>query len=1482
MDQNQKESLFRAIAISTAVLPQITPQSRQEAFETLESFKKFDGRVGVILELLQTESLSLPYNNGQVDITASTKLYLLGVLQQFLKTNYAKLGNENDRISIRNAVLVSARQLLAKSVSVVSTTNVDPVLENEQRFLATKIASLIADIATRDFPQRWTTFVTDIFAPPSQGGLWYIHQTEYVPSRGYGPFIGVKMCLECLKVITEDCTDGDFNSKISASRRNDVLIGLNEVKSQFLPLFFELLSSQYSIVNSTKANLNEMYNYLLSSGRTIYQMSPEEKPMYEQQVMRKETAGRIVADCLGTLEKFCQSMPTEWIMSTDHGDFVAAMLHLLREDTANLHTLTVACLQQLFLRKIDFSPWLRLISALPQAISESNETLSNQDNILARAEGKTLDASKILVKRLSFHRALSKMLSSSISSHIAHITSDKDIVKDRGPNFQILSNFLNLLADMLSHPSPKICAEQYNTWSLLLRDPQINKTQSRLLQPCVERILIAYMNHLVRIRWEDVEDQNHPHSELLEETFDDKEAYDLFVGDYRSKAVLLIRLISAIEPKLATTVIYQKFERTFSTYASGNIRDNLTPSGELSQRSTAVLEFEGINQPLDNLINGLPEWALDDSKRDNPSFMEPHRVEVRNAIRTMLGDIANKLISWNPADTWLKFRRVTLLESLKYYWPYDTTRLVSAVEIFLRYLGENATESGVAGASLSEDLVSLRKKSGVSLVAVTKKVPHLLVGWLPQLSSQSKILLSSDTMLPMNSMHLYEFLSCVATAIEDPTSRSSFISDVLANAMTTIESSLADAYSSVQNFSSFLGIEQAENNPTSLTDKTNVNNITNNYVSLFTAYNQLLSVGKRCHEAVRSKPNAGIPLSDAELSAEMPQNQQNFPDEGPVSIAILSINDPFVHLWPRILPPLLKTIDAVLGLWHPEYQAKYLCNSVQRFVYAISDDEAYLAKNQNMQVPGGGVFGEDGTAGSVVSGWSRRSCNLAPRWSGWLNEIRNTTFQMIGLLAASRTLFSPDLAHLYPQFVSTVANPIHLKYMEHRHMTQYMKQVIDYIMLSCPSTLYQSHVTPIAAPFFEHMENRLKMTWAPILKINGTTLESTKPLTTQTCESIGAAALQGGDEWISAYYARCGMFIGDLDAVTGEAAVEKARVELSRCYADMLQDCLALKGDWSLVLANVARELNVAKENDPSLLEKGPSSNPNLYSGNILNADGTKRSKFHYNIQARKLLRIDKLCHFLLLENETIAGYLVLSVAELLNYPDAHTCRRVTKLCHRILETVAWVERYTQLLGTQMFTNAVKAVVMEQKWMVGSEWDMISIIRDMYCRLVLGQYLQCGGQGAAMQTIRNSSNTGFEQTKVYDKPLEGGGVLCSGSDLPRQVLASLPGITPAMVMELDTLMRDKLAAKDQREALRDLLRIAAENIKQAEGENGQDLGILGRATESESWLNQMERDKNEVIQALPEKLVTQSMINKQMAKEEEPTHEELGSNFFSI
>lgn len=576
------------------------------------------------------------------------------------------------------------------------------------------------------------------------------------------------------------------------------------------------------------------------------------------------------------------------------------------------------------------------------------------------------------------------------------------------------------------------------------------------------------------------------------------------------------------------------------------------------------------------------------------------------------------------------------------------------------------------------------------------------------------------------------------------------------------------------------------------------------------------------------------------MSVQEAAETLSFPDEGPVSLNYLSLEDPFVPLWLKIIPDIIRVLDIVLKIWQPQYQSAFLRHPIQRYVLAISDDEAYMAKKTDSNT--GGVFGDEGTAGSIIPGIDRRDMNLAPRWSGWLNELRNCLFQMLGLIARQRVLYAPEVSEFYPQLVSVVIDKNNLRAMEHRHFAPFLKNFVEVLLLSCPPPLYSTHVAPILGPMFEHIRYRFEKSWEP--NMNSLTC---KPLFTEGCDAAAHLASQNTDAWYAAYYARSGLFVGNLNSETADAALEKYRVEVTRTWSDVIQTALALKGEWALVLANLAKE----GERKLTSEKKGPlASRLSIADGESVNADGTKRITYQSELDARRLQRINSLNHFLFLENETIAGHLILTVIQSLSYPDAYTCRRLTRICHRILETVAWQPRYTNLLGHKMLACVIKNLITNPKWMVGVQWDVINVFRDIYCRLVLGQILQFGGQGAGLQqniasSFGNVHSSGYEQAKSAEKPLHGGGILTTSSTVPRQLLSSLPGISVAMINQMDKDLKTNRSVKGQRETIREFLRVSAENVN---------LSAFDRALDEESLLHNA--NKTAIVEDIPRKVTS--------------------------
>lgn len=164
-----------------------------------------------------------------------------------------------------------------------------------------------------------------------------------------------------------------------------------------------------------------------------------------------------------------------------------------------------------------------------------------------------------------------------------------------------------------------------------------------------------------------------------------------------------------------------------------------------------------------------------------------------------------------------------------------------------------------------------------------------------------------------------------------------------------------------------------------------------------------------------------------------------------------------------------------------------------------------------------------------------------------------------------------------------------------------------------------------------------------------------------------------------------------------------------------------------------------------------------------------------------------------------------------------------------------------------------------------------TVIRDIYCRLVLGQTLQAGGQGAGQpQTALGPDN--YEQAKTADRPLQGGGILTVSSPHPRRVVSVLLGWDATALAQWEGELKRKCAAKDQKDRLRDAFREAADRLRERPMGSGD--GVTGvsawdRALEAESLLHHHHRRGAAVIPDLPERLVTQSQVNKARAQQEQ-------------
>mmetsp|Transcript_14279 Transcript_14279/g.29330 ORF Transcript_14279/g.29330 Transcript_14279/m.29330 type:complete len:1346 (-) Transcript_14279:24-4061(-) len=766
------------------------------------------------------------------------------------------------------------------------------------------------------------------------------------------------------------------------------------------------------------------------------------------------------------------------------------------------------------------------------------------------------------------------------------------------------------------------------------------------------------------------------------------------------------------------------------------------------------------------------------------------------------GEIATILMGWETNSEPKIVMKIGFLESLSHYFSQSPASLPTSIMQLLNFLSYSPTDP--LPEPVPPQVVVIRRKSGTALVSLGKANSHSLVQYVSELSTASSELLASNKLLPPQRIHLIEFLTCVSSAIQDHQEKTNFVASILAepNNILTSDPTFHQMSSSPNGILQTLQIMPPPS-LASITDPATVTATSKNFAKVFMAMNQLLSVGKRCDERAKS------------------QLTHNLPEEA-IPLSTLSTSDPFVPIWPSILSPILSILNSTIQIWTPSIRATLLNNELQRYALALSDEEAVVATQKTME--------EVQTSGLVIKNTNKRKINLVPRWGGWLNELHNCPLQLLGLLASQRALYCPEIQHLYPNVISTFSDS-NLKSMEHRHFIQLLKQFVEPLIYHTPLALYSTYLTTILGTILDHARWRLACTWKVI---NGKVGSVPPSSSSSSAAATDCSSGQGSDTWLETYYSYCGLFVGDLDETDSEAITEKIRTELSHCWADMVQSALALKGDWALTLANIAKEKDLKHKGHSKAVPGGY-----VTTTQKTNADGTIRTAEHEITEQLKTKRIDAMSHYLLFEPK-VAAPLVQTAINLLSYPDAHTTRRCIKICHRVLENCAHIPEYANLFS-QMFTTAVNQIVTEPKWMVGVEWDVIALIRDLYCRLVLGQALLPGGQGPGLQCEASSplslnSQVTYTQHRNVSSPRDGGGILPTPSDLPRHTLANLPGSGVEAVKKLEKHMTEKRAAKDQKNTIKDFLSRSASIIKKSEREGNRGEGVFGRAKDEESVL----------------------------------------------
>eukprot|EP01034_Spumella_vulgaris_P035637 gene35637-43941_t len=79
------------------------------------------------------------------------------------------------------------------------------------------------------------------------------------------------------------------------------------------------------------------------------------------------------------------------------------------------------------------------------------------------------------------------------------------------------------------------------------------------------------------------------------------------------------------------------------------------------------------------------------------------------------------------------------------------------------------------------------------------------------------------------------------------------------------------------------------------------------------------------------------------------------------------------------------------------------------------------------------------------------------------------------------------------------------------------------------------------------------------------------------------------------------------------------------------------------------------------------------------------------------------------------------SIVVLLSLPDSTTCRRCLQLVSYLLEESAKDNRFVPIVAKEGFGAVLQILLVQAKWSIGMEWELIEFLLDAYLVLVLGE-----------------------------------------------------------------------------------------------------------------------------------------------------------------
>mmetsp|Transcript_27917 Transcript_27917/g.26770 ORF Transcript_27917/g.26770 Transcript_27917/m.26770 type:complete len:1397 (+) Transcript_27917:334-4524(+) len=570
-----------------------TKEQRQQVDAFLMQLKEEKMCLEIMIHILTVES---PNHNDFI------RMLSLTILNDWLKIWWNKI-NENEQTAIRNNVFLLLKGSVGRS----------PI-----KGLWTKLAVMISNIAVRQFPQMWPSYLEDMVSVC----LAAANESSISGEQ--------EIAIMAIEFTASDSIDTDYCSSLPIERRQDILAGFRNKLTQLLDFFYNFLlqcTSQYSAlpppgsagpdIEQTRARLIRLMGGILRMLTPIAMFAKPEDL------------------CDGAAGRDFSMIAVQFLCNRELQAEAVDLLHIVTD-----HKLPL----DVFTRLVEAIPSLSSPLLLPIPPAQNGGTSLPED----------------IAECLIFQRTYAETVFSLFSQNISQAAGSY-YLKSTPRAQEILGSYVMLMANLIAQPSRRLAADVLKDWGKIFREEAI--VNLPWMKDVCAVVLRVYTDKMKRILWEQPLYGSHSSSDHnigiissavpIDDTaaaeFDDYDDWVDYSGALKSQVKSLCVICATKFPLVCLSFLHERIGILLALPVRAPVGDREDNDADV------VIEWQAYGIIVEAILSKLPSiWALDSSVATNED----------REIGTQMLSLVEKILTWSPPNhTPLIIQRLQCLQN---------------------------------------------------------------------------------------------------------------------------------------------------------------------------------------------------------------------------------------------------------------------------------------------------------------------------------------------------------------------------------------------------------------------------------------------------------------------------------------------------------------------------------------------------------------------------------------------------------------------------------------------------------------------------------------------------------------------------------------------------------------------------------------------------------------------------------------------------